>query len=93
MHKVSALGFPESAQLIYNLFLLLHQGNLQPISFDALKSDASGLYKIWPLFVTRSRNYKDSIDITIITQSSVSNLPDVERLVKHWDGPVSVGEC
>jgi len=66
-------------------------GNLQPISFDALKSDASGLYKIWPLFITRTRNVKDSIDITIITQSSVSNLPDIERLVRDWDGPVSVG--
>ena len=63
-----------------------------PISFSALESDASGLYKIWPLFSKSGSNIKNHIDITIVTQSSVSNLPDVETLVNNWDGPVSVGE-
>lgn len=70
----------------------------RPISFSSLPSDSTGKYKIWGLFKENEGGNKDNgyqatevIDITLITQTSVWNLPDLVEMSGHWSGKISVG--
>lgn len=68
------------------------------ISFSHLPSDYTGHYRIWSLSKSsrkRSQNSQDvsekfPVDVTIATQTSVSNLADVAKLMESWAGRVSV---
>ncbi len=71
----------------------------RPISFSSLPSDSTGKYKIWGLFKENEGGNRDEgylatevIDITLITQTSVWNLPDLVEMSDHWSGKISVGE-
>ena len=65
--------------------------------FSRLESDDSEQYKIFHLFAKRKRqkitSKDDDIDITIVTQTSVSNLHELGGLANVWDGTISVGMC
>ncbi|XP_065051224.1 beta-1,4-glucuronyltransferase 1-like [Rhopilema esculentum] len=59
------------------------------ILFQNLPSDSTGLYRTWQIF-KKILQESSSIDVTIISQTSVQNLFNLQHLVKYWDGPVSV---
>lgn len=67
------------------------QAQISPaVEFRTLPASNDGRHKIWSFVWRAYERNKDEVSIGIATQCSLKNMKDLEILVKHWNGPISI---